>query len=81
MREYVHDHVTPNIWFLRCADLKHINYYVWGVIERETNKFVHTTKDSLKDAAGDGMANINKEHLINICNRFRRRMEALTEDF
>jgi inhibitor of nuclear factor kappa-B kinase subunit alpha len=79
LAENFHDHVTPNIWPPSSPDLNPLDYYVWGVVERETNKHAHNTKDSLKAAIGDIMANINKDHLINACSRFRSRIEAVIE--
>lgn len=79
LAENFHDHVTPNIWPPSSPDLNPLDYYVWGVVERETNKHAHNTKDSLKAAIGDVMANINKDHLINACSRFRSRIEAVIE--
>lgn len=43
------------------SDLNSLQYYIWGIIERESKKWLHNTKDSLK-------ANIvdikNENHLI-----------------
>ena len=79
LAENFHDHVTPNIWPPSSPDLNPLDYYVWGVVERETNKHAHNTKDSLKAAIGDIMANINKNHLINARSRCRSRIEAVIE--
>ena len=34
------DHITPKIWSFNSQD-----YYIWGVVERETNKTLCYTKD------------------------------------
>ncbi|KYN31560.1 hypothetical protein ALC56_14133 [Trachymyrmex septentrionalis] len=82
--ENSYDLITPNLWPPSSRDLIRIDYYVWGVIERETNKHPHNTISSLKDAITTTMINMNKEHLIRGCSRFRSRIEsvnAANEDF
>jgi len=46
------------------------------------NEHPHNTKDSLKAATVRAMSNMNKNHLIQACRRFRSRIEAVikTED-
>jgi len=48
MSENLHDHITPNMWPLSSPDLNSLDYYIWGVVERETNKHPHNTLDSLE---------------------------------
>lgn len=77
MAENFHDHITPNLWPPSSPDLNPLDYYVWGVVEREINKHPHNTISSLKDAITTTMANMNKEHLIRACSRFRPRIEEV----
>ena len=77
LAENFHDHVTPKIWPPSSPDLNLLDYYVWGVGEREANKHAHNIKDTLKTAIGDIMANRNEVHLINACSRFRSCIEAV----
>jgi transposase len=77
MAENFHDHITPNIWPPNSPDLNPLDYYVWSVVEREVNEHPHTTKESLKAAILRIMTNINKDHLIKACKRFRSRIEAV----
>ena len=48
MPENPYDHITPNIWPPSSTDLNPLDYYVWGVVERETNKHPHNTLNSLR---------------------------------
>lgn len=64
--EHFHDHVTDKFSPPISQDLNPRNYYVWGVVERETNMPAHNTKDSLKAAVRDIMASMNNDHLINV---------------
>ena len=50
MAQNCHDHVTPNMWPPSSPDLNPMDYYVWGVVEKESNKRPHNTKESLKVA-------------------------------
>lgn len=54
-------------------------YYVWSVIERETNRYLHSTIVSLKAAIVQVRFEINREHLISACGRFRPRTETVIE--
>lgn len=66
-------------WPPSSPDLNPLDYYVWGVLERETNEHSHNTIHSLKAAITRAMSNINKNHLIRACQRFRKRIEAVIE--
>ncbi|QQP51259.1 Uncharacterized protein FKW44_012570, partial [Caligus rogercresseyi] len=42
-------------------DLNPCDYYLWGVLERDTNKRAHNTVDSLKAAIIQAVANLSRE--------------------
>ncbi|UYV76066.1 hypothetical protein LAZ67_13002377 [Cordylochernes scorpioides] len=48
-------------------DVNPLDYYVWGVVERDSNSHSHNTVAALRDAIVDAMANILKTHLITAC--------------
>lgn len=52
-----------------------LDYYVWGVVEKEVNKHPHNTKSSLMEA----MEDINKNHLIRACSLFQTGIESVIE--
>ena len=56
-----------------------MDYYVWGVVEKETNKRPHSTKESLKATIPHVMGSLQEELLIRACSRFVNRLEATTE--
>ena len=74
-----YDHITPNLWPPNSPDLNPLDYYVCGVLEREVNKHLDNTNDSLKAAIVESTANINKDELIRECLRFRPRIEAVID--
>ena len=66
----MHDHITPNVWPPSSPNRNPLDYYAWGVVERETNKHPHNTLDSLRAA-------MDEDHLIRACKRFRQRIESV----
>ncbi|QQP40066.1 Transposable element tcb1 transposase, partial [Caligus rogercresseyi] len=42
---------SKEFWPPSSPDLNHCDYYLWGVLERDTNKRAHNTVDSLKAAS------------------------------
>jgi len=67
------------MWPPSSPDLNPLDYYVWGILERESNKHAHNTVDSLRTAILEAVANMDKEFLIKACARFRARLEAVVE--
>ncbi|QQP37983.1 Transposable element tcb2 transposase [Caligus rogercresseyi] len=58
-------------------DLNPCDYYLWGVLERDTNKRAHNTVDSLKAAIIQAVANLSSEQVAHVVGRFRHRVEAV----
>ena len=77
MSENLHDHITPNMWSPSSPDLNPLDYYVWGVVEREINKHSHNMLDSLRAAITRVMTHMDENHLIRACKHFRQRIEAV----
>ena len=75
MSENLHDHITPNIWPPSSPDLNPLDYYVWSVVELETNKHPHSTPESLRAAITRVMTHMDEDHLIRECKCFRKRIE------
>ena len=69
--------LTPNFWPPSCPDLNPLDFFVWGVVERVNNKHLHNRMDSLRQAIAAAMENLNSDHVIAACSRFRRRIEAV----
>lgn len=70
-------HWSPELWPPSSPDLNPLDYYVWGVVERETNARPHNTIQSVKDTVYDVMTNMSRAHLVKACERFRPRIEAV----
>lgn len=74
-----YDHVIPNMWPSNWPDLNPMVYYVWSIVERETNRHPHSTTAAQKAAIVQMMSKMNRDHLIAACGRFRARIEAVIE--
>ena len=79
MAENFNDHVTPDTWPPNSPDLNPLDYYVWGVVEKEVNEHFHNTLDSLKATILRVMSNMSQDHLVKACMRFRSRVEAVIQ--
>ncbi|QQP54865.1 Uncharacterized protein FKW44_007845, partial [Caligus rogercresseyi] len=68
---------SKEFWPSSSPDLNPCNYYLWGVLERDTNKRAHNTVDSLKAAIIQAVANLSREQVAHAVGRFRHRVEAV----
>jgi len=56
-----------------------LDYYVWSVVERVTNKSKHPNVTSLKTVIEAAIADIDSATLQRACEYFRSRIEAVIE--
>ena len=68
---------NKNMWPPNSPDLNPLDYYVWGVSERESNKSRHANVDSLTSSIRQAFANTDRQLLKKACERFRPRTEAV----
>ena len=40
------DYTSPNVWRANSPDLNRMDYYAWGAVEKDANRYVSTTKHS-----------------------------------
>lgn len=59
-----HNHISPNMWPSSSPGLNLPNFYIWGIVKRETNQWPHNTKYSFNATIIDIMASKNKNNLI-----------------
>jgi hypothetical protein len=52
---------------------------VWGVCEKDVNRALHNTVDSLVAKIKEVMGNLDRDTLAKACRRFRTRLEAVVE--
>lgn len=73
----LHAFWSKELWPPSSPDLNPLDYYCWGVIERQSNKRAHNSVDSLRAAIVDTCTNMSRDQLVKACNRFRARVEAV----
>ncbi|QQP41218.1 Uncharacterized protein FKW44_015514 [Caligus rogercresseyi] len=70
---------SKEIWPPSSPDCNPLDYYVWGVLERGSNKRAHNSVVSLKASISVVVASMNRKHLVKACTSFRSRQEAVME--
>jgi len=65
------------VWPPSSPDCNPLDYFVWGVAERDVNRTSHNTKQALKDRIVEVFNNIPKEDVVRACTRFRSRLEKV----
>ena len=70
---------TKEFWPPNFPGLNPLDYYVWGEVERQSNKKPHNSKEALKTAIREAMGSMEKEVVIRACSRFRSRLEKVIE--
>ncbi|UYV71391.1 hypothetical protein LAZ67_8002951 [Cordylochernes scorpioides] len=73
----VPSHRGPDIWPPNSPDCNPLDYYVWGVVERDVNKAPHTTIQSVKKAVHTVMTQMDKVIVAKACASFRTRLETV----
>ncbi|UYV83285.1 hypothetical protein LAZ67_23000403 [Cordylochernes scorpioides] len=63
----VPSHWGPDIWPPNSPDCNPLDYYVWGVVERDVNKAPHTTIQSVKKAVHTVMTQMDKVIVAKAC--------------
>ena len=83
VQEWLANHVSmfwdKNTWPPNSPDLNPLDYYVWSVIERESNKSRHTDIKSLAQAIQTAFANMSRDQLKRACDRFRPRVQKVID--
>ena len=67
------------VWPPSSPDLNPLDFFVWGVAERDTNRSLHNTKDSLIGSIKEVFTNFPREELVHACSRIRSRLEEVID--
>ncbi len=68
------------VWPHSSPDCNPLDYFVWGVAERDTSRSPHKTKESLIASIKEVFSNFPREDLKKACSRFRLRLEAVATE-
>ena len=67
------------VWPPSSPDVNPLDFFVWGVAERDTNRSPHNTKDSLIRSIKDVFTNFHREDVVHACSRVRSRVRRLLQ--
>ena len=76
---HVPHHWSPDLWPPSSPDCNPLDYYVWGVLEKEVNKRSYNTKDELISSIKLAMDNLSRDDVAKACSSFRSRLEKVIE--
>lgn len=65
------------IWPPSSPDCNPLDYFVWGVTERDVNRSSHNTKQALMDRIKEVFASLPRDDVVKACSRFRSRIEKV----
>ncbi|XP_076279399.1 uncharacterized protein LOC143208672 [Lasioglossum baleicum] len=69
--------LSKEFWPPNRPDLNPLDFYVWSVVERVSNKSRRANVASLKSAIEAAFAGMDRDALKRACHRFRTRMEVV----
>jgi hypothetical protein len=78
-RENLRGFWPKEIWPPSSPDCNPLDYYVWGVCERDINRTPHNNIASLKRGISWVMESMLRDPLVRACSRFRRRLEMVVQ--
>ena len=73
------DYTSPNIWPPNSPDCNPCDYYLWGAVERQTNRTSCNGKDELIARIKAVFSNLPRGQVLTACSRFRGRLERVLE--
>ena len=79
LRENVPAFWGKEVWPPSSPDCNPLDYYLWGVLEKDINRRPYNTMDELKTAIIAAMAAVPREDVIRACKRFRGRLEDVIQ--
>ena len=73
------DYTSLNIWPPNSPDCNPCEYYLWGVIERDTNRTSCNTMAKLKARITRCFKELLRDQVRSACARFRFQLEQVVE--
>ncbi len=70
---------SKEVWPPSSPDCNPLDYFVWGVCERDVNRGPHNTRASLMAKITEVMGSLPRDTVGKACRRFRHRIEAVVE--
>ncbi|QQP53619.1 Uncharacterized protein FKW44_006153 [Caligus rogercresseyi] len=79
LAENLDDYTSPNIWPPNSPDCNLCDYYLWGAVERDTNRTSCNTMAELKARIIRCFKKLPRDQVRSACARFRSRLEQVVE--
>ena len=79
LSENLYDFTSPNLWPPNSPDCNPMDYYVWGAVEKDTNRSACNTKAELVAKIKEVFEDLPRDTVRDACARFRSRLEAVVE--
>ena len=76
-RQNMHLTWTKEFWPPNSPDLNPLDYFVWGEVERVSNKNAHHSREALKRTIQETMEVMDRTVVKRACGRFRSRLERM----
>ena len=73
------DYTSLNVWSPNSPDLSPMDYYVWGAVEKDTNRCASTTKAQLINRIKVVFESLPRESVTSACSRFQGPIEAVID--
>ena len=69
--------VPKDVWLSSSPDLNPYDYWLWGQVEKVSNKDLYSSIVSLKSAFKEGFRPVDRGDAVNACKSFRRRIQLV----
>ncbi|KFM74536.1 Transposable element Tcb2 transposase, partial [Stegodyphus mimosarum] len=79
LSEIYYDFPSPNVWPPNSLDLNPMDYFVWGVVEKDANRTSSNTKAQLMYKVKTVFEALPRETVASACSRFRSRIKAVID--
>ncbi len=67
---------SKGIWPPNSCNLNPLDFSVWNHVDRRANNVYHNSVNAMKAAVDRDWTNMDKDYVINVCKRFRAKLEA-----
>ena len=79
LKENVPEFWGKEVWPPSSPDCNPLDFFMWGVLEKDINRRPYKTMGELKTAIAAAMAAVARYDVIRACKLFRRRLEDVIE--
>ena len=78
-KEHLRGFWPAEFWPPQSPDLNPLDYSIWSIVERDSNKTSHKNIADLKASICQAWEAMEEEYVVKVCRRFRPRLEAVVK--